>query len=888
MTSIELYINKQLCDIENPDKFSVYLKRQLINPTELSVKDAQRSYDITLPATVVNNEIFGYMNTEEVRGKFSQLYDAQLLVNGVRIFDGKFKMSEISKTYYKGNLGIPAQKTVKEIFGDKMMNEAGKWLIGFKNIADITAYNKGTAKDADACFFPLVLYGLLPKDATEVKGNAVYTDKDVFDETVRLGFKHMPPSINCLKAIEQIFNSQDLKIGGSAFNDERLTKLYMSYKNPPEYPMPWNYGELATINIKGNWTNVRDGKVEAQYFTHEDNPNFVVVDLLNNSHMRLTEPLTDPGANVLSYVGELNGREVNHNIVSVPSSGLYKITLETTVTIDSALDLKVKDNGIIVASGRQIRLSGMDFYEYINDLNSSRFEVKLLRYKKDQQKDLTKDFGFDNEFYKDNIAQEYGEDIYPKYFPKPGDVNFIDVKQNEFLICGFSFNENIEKGTAGFNPANGEQLKNNILVKKCGVSWDHDIVDDKQFVVVNCPQYYKADIDEAGVITYELQSDRFSMSLTDTPFNNKIEKDNNNFRGTGKVCVVAWLDEGDKLVLTGNSDKGKVRKERPWIKHTIDFELSIDAFLKEKDEWLKVNGDWTGTGDMSWKTDTTFLTDNLDLVKFLPSKVKINDWLDNFCKAFNLNLVQTDQENFELNTRQIRSLNVVSVIDLDHKADVDVLRRNTSLFLPSVYQIGFTIDKQEQGYVESPAKDDGGGNYNTGSPELKIINQTSFFSYNWLKKIKNSIINEDLYLPVVSDKKVWENGVSDYQKMQEENYIDKAQRFWYKKTSTFPTILKKTIDVEAGLVATHINGENPMNLDYKDEPYSILNNYFTLLTDADNCYTTVECYLSPEEYNRIPDSMVKLNSDLYYVADIDGYDPLCKKKTTLRLIRRMQ
>ena len=139
MASIELYINQQLCEIENPENFSVYLKRQLLNPAELSIKDAQRSYDITLPATGINNAIFGYLNTEEVKGKFSELYDAQLLVNGIRIFDGKFKMSEITKDSYKGNLGIPAQKTIKDIFGEMKMNEAGEWKIQFKNPSvDIT------------------------------------------------------------------------------------------------------------------------------------------------------------------------------------------------------------------------------------------------------------------------------------------------------------------------------------------------------------------------------------------------------------------------------------------------------------------------------------------------------------------------------------------------------------------------------------------------------------------------------------------------------------------------------------------------------------------------------------------------------------------------------
>ena len=126
MTNIELYINGQLADIDSADKFSVYLKRQLINPAELTTKDAQKSYNITLPASQTNNRIFGHTNVEEVQGKFVKLYDARLLVGGVLILDGKFRISEITRDSYKGNLGVPAQKTTKEIFGEKKMSEIGE------------------------------------------------------------------------------------------------------------------------------------------------------------------------------------------------------------------------------------------------------------------------------------------------------------------------------------------------------------------------------------------------------------------------------------------------------------------------------------------------------------------------------------------------------------------------------------------------------------------------------------------------------------------------------------------------------------------------------------------------------------------------------------------
>ena len=50
----------------------------------------------------------------------------------------------------------------------------------------------------------------------------------------------------------------------------------------------------------------------------------------------------------------------------------------------------------------------------------------------------------------------------------------------------------------------------------------------------------------------------------------------------------------------------------------------------------------------------------------------------------------------------------------------------------------------------------------------------------------------------------------------------------------------------------------------------------------------IECYLSPDEYDQLNGAkLVKLNNDLYYVAAIEGYDPLGRNKTKLRLIRKM-
>ena len=877
MASLELYINQQLCDTENSEDFSVYLKRQLLNPAELSMKDAQRSYDITLPATAVNNEILGYINTEEVKGKFLQLYDAQLIMNGIKIFDGKFKISEIAKTYYKGNLGVPAQKTVKDIFDEKMMNEAGEWLIPFGESAkSITEYNRGEREESKYCFFPLVMYGLLPKYSKDGR----YTGKTVLDDTMNFTLKDFPPSINCIEAMKHFFetNTPKLSLSGTALKDERLTNLFMSYKNPDSYVMPWNYGSLAKIKVQGNWTNYKSRDETEVNFNHSDDSDELKriynVDLMNGSNARV-----DVLAGMNEYVKKIpvtvHDRSYEKTVITIPERGLYKVVFDAEISLPENL------NGFTDTATSSI-LSPSSF-TMLHGLRKESFEIncyeiKVMRYN-DDEIDLSS-FGYDNTFYKNNQNQDAASEVIKA--PLSGEVNFIDPEQNPDLLCGLSFGKHDINGNT--HPKDVRNMYCNPIAIKNGKSWNSS----NKIVRTSAVQgngYYKL-IKEDDL--YEA-IDEYSVNLKNSP-ENEIFRSDNLMKGTGKISQVVWFEQGEKITVTSNSKAGFSNSERRsgWVHYNTNFTLSIEAFRQEAD-WIQIDEHGNSTMDMDWNDDITFLTDTLDLSKFLPSNVKINDWIDNFCKAFNLDLVQTEADEFELNTKRQRDTNKTLIIDLDKKANVNFNRTNNSLNLPSAYEIGFKVDDEEQGfleYKESGIEDTSNGRFETGSIENKTLKQTSSFSYNWFKPVTDIVNGGTMrYLPIISEKEPWEASLSDYEEMQEKYQKDRSQRFWYKKGETFQASFNKSERFEIALVQNNIEGTKPMNLDYKNEPGSILRNYFTLLTDVGNSYTIVECFLRPDEYVNIGESLVRFNGDLYSVASVDGYDPLCKKKATLKLIR---
>lgn len=898
--NVELYINKQLCDIENPKNLSITLKRQFLNPAELNTKDAQKSYNITLPATATNNYILGFKNTEEVRGKFVTIYDAYLVIGGVKIFDGKFRLSEIGKSYYSGNLGVPAQKSIKDIFGDRNMNEAGEWKIDFVEFSEsIQKYNNTPNSE---CIFPYVMYGLIPKRIGQ-GGN--YTAKNTWDDTVALTIDDFPPSINCLQAIRKIFENERLNISGTAFNDERLTKLYMSYKNPLDYQMPWNYGTLGKIKLYADWSNYKNLNTGASIDIERTTTVNSSPKVGNTSAVYATDLLSSINGIVIST--EDNGRNIvesevkdfdrtykNRSIV-IPYSGLYKIVLSANIKLNTSGN--VNKRWIYNGFGKELLLlspvfsSGQDLY--ISSFADRRHEIKVIR--DNGEGDFNFDtLDIDREFYKENIDQDNNFDKnnpenFPKYFPNNGELCYIDPTQSKNIVCGLSFGKNYDKPNpfVDYIKPSKETMYSNTIALKGGLSWNTEETD---FIAsaANNKGYQECYLDDDNNIAYR-QSDKFKVDLRNSLIANMAITNETWTEGGGTIAQVVWLEKGERITVVACSDLDRnIYTTRHGVSmQDIHIDLSVEAF-QSQEEWITDKLDRDGSTKteefLDWNDPTDFEVEKLNLIKFLPSDIKIDNWLENFTKAFNLTLAQVGPTTFELNVKQSRRTYSKNVIDLDSKANVNRDRKNSSLNLPSVYDIGFTASEDERGYIETG--DNGGGKFYTGNTEGNPLTQMSSFSYNWFKPIYFKKYSKDIDLPIISENEPFEalDDKRDYAEMMQKDYSNLAQRFWYKGDNLLVSGYGDT-DIEITLVKNDYN--NVINLNYHNVPFSILSNFFTIFVNNDTSYTTVECYLSPEEYNRLSYSLVQFNNDLYYPAEIDGYDPLNRRKATLKLIRKL-
>ncbi len=857
--NIELYINGQLCDIGNPRDLGIVLKRVFIKPSELNTKDAQKSYEITLPATPHNNDIFAHINIEEVQGKFTTYPDAQLYIDGIKILDGKFRLSSITKDSYRGNLGVPAPLTVKDIFGETTMNQAGKWMIPFNGVPDLSYYNALDYKDIRSgkdeynygdippCIFPFVLYKLLTKEGS----NGIYSPKDVLDSSVRFTLDDFPPSVNCVHMLKQIFRNAGYTLTGSALSDPRISNLFVSYKNPNDYEIQWGTGE---IKIHGTWGNLVDGTREL-FRGNTDlskNHGFIIAEIMKYKNSKVTT-IKDSGANVTKKDGKTT--------FTVPATGLYKLMFNAEITLPQSGTTDGDREGIYVDSGT---------------LEDTSFEVKILRNFDSSQIDIYPYLFPDNVFARDNIYQEPNQDT--NIYPQAGQVNFIDPYQNPYFVCGFSWG-NIPSNTEDYdkylNPNQVHQIKQNPMAVTGGRSWTTGTygegipqIENRTFSAVRSKEYTnKYGGGSNGRFNVELNNIEYPITYIDA---------NTNQWAAGRISQVVWLEKGDDLsIMLHSSMKRNIALNRKWrwTNQQIDYTLTLLPFRHDIG-WLKINQEGASTEPMDWNDEPTFTNDQINLIQTMPTEVKINDWIDNFCKAFNLNLTNSGNKKFELNikNRDIAT-NTSSIINLDQKTNVN-LCQNEPLNLPYMYDLGFNTDTGEEGYYESMTDKEniksgynGGGEFYTGSMETSKAEQKSNFSYCWYKKLTDNINNGNkLDIPVITDHEIWDNPY-DYGEQKDNRYYSKTQRFWYRnKTLEIEMNQQADRQTDVAIVANEYREGNKLSeLNYQNKTGSIMRNYFLMLTGEKN-YTTVECYLTAEEYARLPYSFAKLNGDLYNIA----------------------
>ena len=246
---IEIYIDNKLVELDNTN---ISLQKEFSDEVENITTDIEYSYTISLPTSLNNKEIFGFVDTFDVGNKFARIYNAELYVDNTLILSGKFKMTSIEDGHFKGNLYNPKKKTISDILGDRQLNEIKPHMKPMNSMGDFDATNNYVAKlttdgerlsgitiwdDVEGVadnhvIYPYVLYGL-PMNIAEEN-----LDLDIYTQNLEYG-KHsisennVFPAFNVTSILKDMFATEGYNLVGNIFSNEignYFSKLYQTFQ----------------------------------------------------------------------------------------------------------------------------------------------------------------------------------------------------------------------------------------------------------------------------------------------------------------------------------------------------------------------------------------------------------------------------------------------------------------------------------------------------------------------------------------------------------------------------------------------------------------------------------------------------------------------------------
>ena len=368
----------------------------------------------------------------------------------------------------------------------------------------------------------------------------------------------------------------------------------------------------------------------------------------------------------------------------------------------------------------------------------------------------------------------------------------------------------------------------------------------------------------------------------------------------GTVTCCAYLTKGDFLSLVAIQ---RAYKEGQMYATSGTVELDITAMSERSEDELRADPDWGYHSPVEFPY-------NLNLFNFTNSETKISDWISNIQKAFNLEITQ-EGNNIDISTNQGYKKDINYVIDIDDRVSNDE-GESEYISYPREMSVKYKIDTDEYGFeLTVPAEhiDDEGDewkkwgdsgfsiiNLSDDSYETKVQNIQTNFSYTYYDNFLWKDVQEDgterdwsgttITIPTIAKSQYMADGYNDEEGQKHDGY-SLTQRFWYRDQPSQEYIYLSNHMREKIYLCYPMNQWNDFNLSYKDTEKSILTEYFNVDPMLSSNYVNIDLYITPEEYKAIKGgAKIRYDNDLYYVSQVEGYDPSGYNLTSLKLIKK--
>lgn len=468
------------------------------------------------------------------------------------------------------------------------------------------------------------------------------------------------------------------------------------------------------------------------------------------------------------------------------------------------------------------------------------------------------------------------------YSYKDGQIMAYDQAVSDNFICGFS----------SFMGGTGAVMKN-------GYSWSKNVSTENN-------AFYK----ESGYNLRYRETGDTSDRVSATTFNSNTYPDAPEYsfsctsnRMTGRLCCMVWLNKNDILELFA-LQRAYHTTAGTYVNYstTNDVTLSIEAASPNSYAFLKSQG-------YGYNSPSQFDYD-LKVTNFLNNETNVSSFIQGLSDAFNLEIIQ-DGKNIWINNNKSNKKYNSYAVDIDDRVNGANVE-SSIINYPKSMAVKYKIDTDEWGFEQSvrdvdPAllnQDDWKDYGEYGYSEI-VLNDDSYitttneksinFSYTWYDNFNWYEVDKDdnqsgttmtLRIPVISNFTYMIDGY-DYDESMKHDGYSLTQRFWYRPKATEAFVWTDSTPSERINVYVTENSNGVMNLSYKTSENSLLR-YFNTKAYLSSNYVEVDVYLSPKEYNELKGgAMVRFDKNLFYVAEITGYDPTGYNPTTLKLMTKV-
>lgn len=887
---VSIVVGGEELDLYSQDELDLRMNVILYDPTVIIPRTGEYSYSFQLPPTKRNNRILGYANILSQLNKFSKNYYCYLYSDGELLFEGTLRISEITKEGYECNLVAVKDNDLQKIFGDDKLSNI-TWKEDFSGTSTINSVNTDLTSDY---YFPLVSYGVFQKSPQAVFANSIdaYTSKFLLDKYVRWYWETFSPSLKLVEVVKRVCESKGYTAVGDIFNNDIVNNIYLSTNIAENQKPVYNIGkeEIGTCVVnfsynRGTTISSADRPAAVQSLTHKYWKT-AYHDYYNYDTVYNYDIFT--AGQIVNQPNEYLWRE---NCIVIPADGLYKITL-------SGIDIDISDAPETMSVykwgyGSTIDMSTPQQRQTTINRTWQDYPVELHLVKNEDDVELIKGEPtiplYPHEKKAGASARTTGSvgrgdynpstNGLPFYVAKIGEPICYDPWVNSNFICGFT--------TVTSAPA---YIKN-------GYSWNPENSDYNNSRY-NCGGYWSY-----NAIKGTYTATDFNLNTLQGVANSYLS-DSTATRKTGKLQMVVELKKNDVLTL-----KAITRQYVTAITDTSttynDYAFRVSGTLRIEPYSPKVNryADDSGLGWNTIPTKDRFDT-QLDLSQFLNNDVTKYSFIDNFSKAFNQQVtVEGNNIVFNGNYRPFNTLS--SFVGIDDRANVSEAITERIEY-PKSMAVTYNINEEERGFYISVPNDkvelDDWKDYafrgydvvtltdalDTEAEEVNLSNSYTWYENFTLQEYDtdgNATTKHTLSLPIISKDEYMIDGYKYEESMQQDGK-SLPQRWWFRQS---PSAYSVTLwNGEEVALSIPINTYNNKVLSYTFEPNTLLSDYFNVVSTPCSNIVYIEVYLTAQEFNLLKrGSLVKFDDDLYYLCEIEGYDPTGNNKTQLKLIKKI-